>query len=768
MVAWLFPGQGSQRQGMGEQLLGRYPRLVEAADRELGYSVSQLCRCDSGGQLRDTAYAQPALFVVSALAYLDRAERDGPPKFLAGHSLGEYVALLAAGCFDFATGVRLVRRRGELMARASGGGMLAVIGLPAAEVTAAAADGGHDDVDVANLNAADQVVLSGPVRSLEAVAGEIAARGRGRCVPLNVSAAFHSRYMADAAGQLACFLDQCELADPQATVISNVTARPYQPGTVRELLVRQVSEPVRWADSMRYLLDQGVTEVAELGPGTVLTGLWRAARRGYPAAAARGTAATRPAGAAGRGQPARIMPLPQVSAQALGSSDFRRDYGLRYAYLAGAMYHGIASAELVLRMGEAGLMGFFGAGGLSLAELSDAISLFTGRLGPGGRYGMNLLCTLDDPGYERDVVELYLRRGVRYVEAAAYPQLTVPLLRWRFSGAHRDGAGRPVAVNHVLAKVSRPEVAAAFMRPPPAPLLARLAGQGLLSPAEADAASSLPVSDDICVESDSGGHTDGGVALTLMPVIQRLRDTVMAEHRYPSRIRVGAAGGLGAPEGLAAAFILGADFVVTGSVNQCTPQAGTSDAVKELLCGLDVQDTTYAPAGDMFELGARVQVVRKGTLFAARANKLYQLYRQYRCLEDIDEQARRVVQRDYFGRSFADIWAETAGYLARRHPDEAARAQRDPRRRMALVFRWYFRMSTDAAMRGDPDQRVNYQVHCGPAMGAFNRWVRGTELEDWRRRDVDVIAERLMTATAELLGERLTAMAVPAALSAQH
>lgn len=752
MAVWLFPGQGSQRRGMGGTLFDRYPDLVAVADAQLGYSVPQLCLHDSEGRLRDTAYAQPALFVVGALSSVERAERDGPPEFLAGHSVGEYAALFAAGSFDFATGVRLVRRRGELMSRARGGGMLAVVGAPADRVAEALAGIGHTDVVVANHNAADQVVLSGPTTALREVGAQLTAQGIGRCVPLNVSAAFHSPYMAEAAREFAGYLAEVELSDPALPVISNVTARPYRPGSVRDLLAAQIAEPVRWAHSLRYLLEQGVAEAVELGPGTVLSGLWRSARRAYPRqAAARPAPPAQATSAPPPASPAR----PGLTAEALGSSAFRHDYGVRYAYAAGAMYRGIASVDLVLRMADAGLIGFFGAGGLRTDRLAEAIETFRHRLGAAGRYGMNLLCTLDNPALERQIVELYLSRGVRYVEAAAYPRITPPLVRWRYSGAHRDRDGRPVAARHVLAKVSRPEVAAAFMSPPSEPILTGLVAAGQLSEAEAEIARCLPVSHDICVESDSAGHTDAAVALTLLPSIRRLRDEIMSQRRYTTPVRVGAAGGLGAPEALAAVFVLGADFVLTGSVNQCSPQAGTSDEVKQLLSVMDVQDTTYAPAGDLFELGARVQVVRKGTLFAARANRLYQVYRQYGALEEIDPVTRQTIEQDYFGRSFAQIWADTERYLTDRNPQELARGRRDPRRRMALVFRWYFRHSTEVAMRGDADQRVNYQVHCGPAMGAFNRWVKGTDLQDWRRRDVDVIAERLMTGAADLLRARL-------------
>src|SRR5213078_1375618 len=263
----------------------------------------------------------------------------------------------------------------------------------------------------------------------------------------------------------------------------------------------------------------------------------------------------------------------------------------------------------------------------------------------------------------------------RYVEAAAYTRVTAPLVLFRYRG------GVP---RHIVAKVSRPEVATAFMQPPPETILRQLVAEGALTEAEAQAARRFPVSADVCVEADSAGHTDGGVALVLLPRMTRLRDELMDRFGYPDRIRVGASGGLGSPEAVAAAFLLGADFVVTGSVNQCSPQAGNY-----LLAGLDVQDTTYAPAGDLFELGARVQVVRRGTLFAARANKLYQLYRQFGALDEIDARTRDTIEETYFRRSFDQVWQETREYyLAGGRTADVARAQATPKLKMAAVFKW--------------------------------------------------------------------------------
>ncbi|MFI6482508.1 ACP S-malonyltransferase [Nonomuraea sp. NPDC050663] len=715
-VVWVFPGQGSQRRGMGEGVLERHPDLCAKADEILGYSIAELCQ--DPVRLRDTRFSQPALYTVNALSYLSQ---EGKPDYLAGHSLGEYTALFAAGCFDFETGLRLVARRGELMSQAKGGTMTAVLGVPVDRLEALV----HGtDVEIANYNSPQQVVLAGLQDDLAAVTGAIEADG-GKCVPLAVSVAAHSRHMREAADAFAQELKAVDLAEPRVPVLSNVTGRPHTAGDMAELLRKQIHSPVRWLDGMRYLMGQGVDELVELGPGTVLSKLWDVTRQ----------------------------ETPSVPDSTLGSRTFREDYGVRHAYLAGSMFKGIASADLVIRMGKAGLMGFFGAGGLTLDEIEAAIRTIKQEVGT--RFGMNLLYGFDEDGLERDTVELYLRHDVRYVEAAAYPHITAPLVRYRFAGAHRDESGRPVAVRRVLAKVSRPEVAGAFMRPAPEAILRRLTEQGALSPAEAEVAAELPISEDICVEADSAGHTDARSPYALVPAMVKLRDEEMARHRYARPVRVGASGGLGSPEAVAAAFVLGAEFVVTGSVNQCSPEAGTSPEVKRMLADLDVQDTAYAPAGDMFEMGARVQVARKGTLFPARANKLYELYRRHGSLEEIDDRTRRTIQDKYFRRSFDEVWAETEAYLAARKPDELARAERDPKHRMALIFRWYFVHSIRLALEGAEDQRVDYQVHCGPAMGSFNRFVAGTELADWRNRHVDLIAERLMDGAAELLEARL-------------
>jgi trans-AT polyketide synthase/acyltransferase/oxidoreductase domain-containing protein len=359
---------------------------------------------------------------------------------------------------------------------------------------------------------------------------------------------------------------------------------------------------------------------------------------------------------------------------------------------------------------------------------------------------------------EDQVVELFLKQGVGYVEAAAFMGMTPSLVRWRLNGLRRNSEGGIERPRRTLAKVSRPEVAMAFLQPAPEAIVKSLLAAGKVTPIEAELGQFIPMADEICVEADSGGHTDQGVAYALIPTMFALRDEMMSKYHYDKPIRVGAAGGIGTPHAAAAAFIMGADFILTGSINQCTVEAGTSDAVKDLLQELNVQDTGYAPAGDMFELGARVQVAKRGLFFPARANKLYELYQRHNSIDEIDPKTRQQIQERYFGRSFDDVWNETKAYYLKSQPNKVTELEKNPKQKMALLFRWYFVHSTRLAMSGSPDQKVDYQIHCGPAMGAFNQWVKGTELQSWRNRHVAKIGSRLMEETSRLLNERFHAM----------
>lgn len=452
------------------------------------------------------------------------------------------------------------------------------------------------------------------------------------------------------------------------------------------------------------------------------------------------------------------MTMSQITPEHLGNAEFKRDYGISYAYLAGAMYKGIASKEMVVKLGKAGFLGYLGTGGLRLSRIESDIQYIQTHLNRSEPYGMNLLCNLIKPSFEEETVALFLQYGIKNIEAAAYMQITPALVHFRLKGLCLDPQGNIILPHRVIAKVSRPEVAEVFMSPAPSNIVKKLIADGRLTAEEARLGEEIPLSHDICLESDSGGHTDQRIALTLIPSILSLRKKIMSKYHYKKVPRIGAAGGIGTPEAAAAVFVMGADFILTGSINQCTVEAGTSDSVKDLLQDIDIQDTTYAPAGDMFELGAKVQVLRKGLLFPARANKLYDLYCHYNSLDEIDQKTKTQIQERYFRRSFQEVWEETKAYYLKEKPDEIEKAEKNPKHKMSLIFRWYFIHTTRLAMKGNVEQQVDYQVHCGSSLGAFNQWVKGTPLENWRNRHVDEIAKKLMQETADLLNQRFKSL----------
>ena len=439
--------------------------------------------------------------------------------------------------------------------------------------------------------------------------------------------------------------------------------------------------------------------------------------------------------------------IPALKPENLGDTSFRRDHRLRYAYVAGAMANGIASTRLVAEMARAGMLGFFGAAGLGLARIEAAIDELGAAI-PGAPYGFNLIHSPNEPELEADVVDLYLRRGIRLVEASAYLRLTLPVVRYRVSGIARDAEGRVVTPNRIIAKVSRVEVATQFFSPPPREFLDELVRAGEITAAQAALAAAIPMAQDVTAEADSGGHTDNRPLVTLLPTLIALRDRLQGQFGYAEALRVGAAGGLSTPAALAAAFAMGAAYVLTGTVNQACVESGSSDAVRQMLAQAEQADVAMAPAADMFEMGVRVQVLKRGTMFPMRAAKLYDLYRGNPGLESLPEADKAFIEKQLLRATIDEAWRGTREYFLARDPAQVERAERDPKHRMALVFRSYLGLSSRWANAGEPSRKMDYQVWCGPAMGAFNEWTRGTFLEKPENRRVVVVAQNLIYGAA--------------------
>lgn len=289
-IAFVFPGQGAQHVGMGAEFAQAFPDVREVfdqADDALGYSLSSLCFDGPEETLRQTEQTQPAILTVScALLRLVHEKTGLSPTLVAGHSLGEYAALVAAGALNFSDAVRIVRERGRLMEEAvpaGEGGMAAIMGLTHDVVDSLCrqASDTHGVVEPATLNGPGQTVVAGTTDGLTEVLRLAKEAGARRALPLAVSGPFHSSLLQEAGERLGTVLDAFEMKDPSVPVVANVTAGPVTDvASVRRALIEQVSSAVRWDESVRYMLDQGITTFVEIGPGKVLSGLIRRIDRG--------------------------------------------------------------------------------------------------------------------------------------------------------------------------------------------------------------------------------------------------------------------------------------------------------------------------------------------------------------------------------------------------------------------------------------------------------------------------------------------------------
>jgi malonyl CoA-acyl carrier protein transacylase len=273
MIAYMFPGQGSQIRGMGENCFSKFPDLTQKADSILGYSIEDLCLNDPQKELNQTQFTQPALYVVNALSYRSKIQEAGKkPDFVVGHSLGEYNALEASGAITFEDGLKLVQKRGILMSQAAPGGMAAIIGATGEQVEKLLKKYDFDTIDVASFNSPEQIVISGLKEDI-VKASHIFQEAGTQYVILNTSGAFHSRYMESSKVKFEKFIKGQTFNKLQIPVISNVTALPYVQSEIAENLAKQITHSIKWNESIRYLLAQGNVEFEEMGVGTVLTKL---------------------------------------------------------------------------------------------------------------------------------------------------------------------------------------------------------------------------------------------------------------------------------------------------------------------------------------------------------------------------------------------------------------------------------------------------------------------------------------------------------------
>lgn len=318
------------------------------------------------------------------------------------------------------------------------------------------------------------------------------------------------------------------------------------------------------------------------------------------------------------------------------------------------------------------------------------------------------------------------------------------------AGLSRDAQGEIQIGNKVIAKVSRTEVASKFMLPAPVKMLQALVDEGRITAEQMELAQLVPMADDITAEADSGGHTDNRPLVTLLPTILALKEQIQAQYQFKTPLRVGCGGGVGTPDAALATFNIGAAYIVTGSINQACVEAGASEHTRKLLSTTEMADVTMAPAADMFEMGVKLQVVKRGTLFPMRANKLYELYTRDDSIEAIPVEERLKLEKQVFRSTLDDIWAGTVAHFNERDPKQIERAEGNPKRKMALIFRWYLSLSSRWSNTGEQGREMDYQVWAGPALGAFNAWAKDSYLDDYQQRNAVDLAKHLMHGAAYL------------------
>ncbi|KIC00727.1 hypothetical protein OA88_17840 [Flavobacterium sp. JRM] len=752
MKAIMFPGQGAQYKGMGKDLFDKYKDKTEIASNILGYDLEELCLKDPKRELNKTEFTQPALFVVNALKY-DEQFASTQADYFIGHSLGEYNALLAAGAFDFETGVRIVQKRGALMGEASGGAMAAVLGLDEITLKEKLKEGGHDAIDIANFNTPSQVVVSGPEEAINQLVKDF-DRQDIKIIQLLVTAPFHSRYMKSAVEEFNGFIHKLEFNNLKVPVVSNVTARSYAQHEIKDLLGTQIASSVQWVDSIRYLMGKNVKEYEEVG-GDRLTKMVEQIQ-----------SSCSPIYEEIKIEEPILISEKQVKNIAeettgihkkntLGSSTFCERYNTSYAYVAGGLHMGITSVEMVKKMANSQMLSFLGTKGRTIKEINNDIERLQKQVAKEKTFGVNLYHNILDPNKEIELVNSLLKQGITIIEAGGFSQITSALAYFRIVGLERKDGQNIVCNNQIIAKISRPEVAEGFMKPVPERLIKRLLDNGWITQDQAEMAREIPLSGDICIEADPGGVTHRSSAFVLFPSIKSLRNQIQEQYKYKDPIHLGISGGIGTPEAVVSAFIMEADFVLTGSINQCTVESGLSPIAKELLQNSDVQDTAYIPDEELFEIGIQAQVLKKGVLFATRAKKLYELYQRYDGLDDLPIDVREQLEAKYFKKTLPEVWQIIKQeFIQRDEIAQIASIEERPKKKMATIFKYYLRQANQYALEGATEEQANFQIQSGAALGAFNQWVKGTPLEEWQNRHVDQIGMKIMESAEKLMNKK--------------
>ncbi|TFH87344.1 [acyl-carrier-protein] S-malonyltransferase [Billgrantia azerbaijanica] len=545
MKAFVFPGQGIQRKGMGSTLLPRYPELVSLADEVLGYSIASLCLEDPHNELNLTAFTQPAIYVVSYLGYLAAVDGEDSPDFLVGHSVGEYAALAAADVFDFATGLRIVQMRAALMAQADAGGLAAVLGRSQPQVTEMISASAIQGIEIANINSPSQIVVGGPSEALQSFVSFCSDKGC-RALMLKVSGPFHTSHMKQAQQQFRTYLADIPFQAPSIPVIANLTAEPHLAETFPETLARHIASPVQWKLCIEYLLNGGVEEFIEIGSPAILTPMIDDIRSNFSPADR------------GRQKGVQNEDLTPPASTGWTSHDFCQHFSCSYPFVIGSLGNGGAGPELISSVARHGVLSILDTEALDLDTLDMTLAKLAADETTRGKFGAALNASAAVSDHLDRLLQLFRQHDIRCIEVRGQSKPSAAISRFR-----EESSGE----TRLLARVQDAEAAKAFLT-------------------EADA---------VCIDL-SAPHTTQVSSLALVLEVMAQREALISAQPHRQKPLIGVGGIAGSAPLVEALLALGADFVMGGSAFLITREASLPAEIKSRLRQLSYRQ--YRPLPD--------------------------------------------------------------------------------------------------------------------------------------------------------------------------
>ncbi|MEN8907794.1 MAG: hypothetical protein ABF289_17730 [Clostridiales bacterium] len=429
--------------------------------------------------------------------------------------------------------------------------------------------------------------------------------------------------------------------------------------------------------------------------------------------------------------------IPKLLPEDLGSSRFLHRFGLKYAYVAGAMYNAISSKEMIIELAKNGYLGIYGTKDVEFDQIENDIVKIKSII-PERIFGCNIVHNVIEEQFEMKLIKMLLKYKINILEVSSFVNITLPLAYYRIVGIKERIEGGFVIGNKIMVKVSRVEIAKNFLKPAPEKIIRELINMSLINERQAKIAKEIPMADAITLEDNENNITQS------FSYLVDQRDELYKNSNTKYDVFLGLTGGIGSPVIALNMFNNGADYIVTGTINQCTVESGISDKAKNSLSSCDISDVISLHFNGDFNINKKINVLKKGTLFPMRVNKLYNIYNKYKNLKNVDSSDIDKIESQIFKKSIREILNEVEIYFKKNDPNQLNND------RLYLLIKWYLIISAKLSLEGTSNRELDYQILCSNAMGIFNYWVKGSYLENHQNRYVADIAEHMLKGTAYL------------------